>query len=138
MTVESYTVGPGSLIFGAPGDPEEMAAQITKASVVPKVDTGEDTPVLSGEVAPGERTYTWTLSGEFLQDLADDGITTWSYDNAGVTLPFVYIPNAAKARSVSGSVIVDPTTIGGDVKTKAKSDFEFSVVGTPAIGDVGP
>jgi len=115
-----------------------MAAQITKATLVPKVDTGDDIPVLSGGVVSGERTYTWTLSGEFLQDLADTGITTWTYDNAGVSLPFTYVPNSAKARHVAGTIIVDPTTIGGDVKSKARSDFEFSVVGTPAIGDVGP
>jgi len=136
--MESYTVGPGSLVFGDPGSPQEMAAQITKATLVPKVDTGDDIPVLSGGVVSGERTYTWTLSGEFLQDLADTGITTWTYDNAGVSLPFTYVPNSAKARHVAGTIIVDPTTIGGDVKSKARSDFEFSVVGTPAIGDVGP
>jgi hypothetical protein len=136
MAVESYTVGPGSLVFGAPGSPEEMAAQITKASVVPSVETEDDTPVLSGEVDPGERTYSYVLSGEFLQDLADTGITTWTYDNAGAEVAFIYIPNTAKARSISGTVIVDPTTVGGDVKTKAKSEFEFSCVGTPALGDV--
>jgi hypothetical protein len=136
MPIQSYTVGPGSLVFGDPGTPEEMAAQITKCSVVPSVDVGDDTPVLSGEVDPGERTYTYVLSGEFLQDITETGISTWTYENAGVALPFIYVPNDAKARHISGTVIVDPTTIGGDVKTKAKSEFEFGVVGTPALGDV--
>lgn len=138
MAVNSYTVGPGSLIFGEVGSPEEMAAQITKASVVPSVETEDDTPVLSGEVDPGERTYTYVLSGEFLQDIKATGISVYTYDHAGEELPFIYVPNNDEARSISGTVIIDPTTVGGDVKTKAKSEFEFSLVGEPAFGDVAP
>jgi len=138
MTIKSFTTGPGSLVFGAPGDPLEMAAQITKCSVVPSADAEDDIPVLSGEVLPGERTYTFVLSGEFLQDLDEAGITTWTYENAGQVVPFVYIPNSAKGRHISGSVVVDPTTVGGDVKAKATSEFEFGCVGQPTIGDVVP
>lgn len=136
--IKSYTVGPGSLVFGDPGSPQEMAAQITSCTATPEVEVGDDKPVLSGEVEPGERTYKWTLSGNFLQDISTTGITTWTLDNAGVTVPFVYIPNNAEGRSLSGSIIVDPTAIGGEVKTKATADFEFGIVGTPALGDVVP
>lgn len=138
MPIQSYTVGPGSLVFGDPGTPEEMAAQITKCSVVPSVEVGDDIPVLSGEVLPGERTYTYVLSGEFLQDLTETGISAWTYTNAGVSLPFIYIPNDAHARSISGMVMIDPTTVGGDVKAKATAEFEFGIIGTPALGDVEP
>lgn len=138
MTIKSFVVGPGSLIFGAPGDPDEMAAQITSCTVTPSTDVGDPVDVLSGEQLPGDRTTTWVLEGNFLQDLTATGITTYTLENAGSQKPFVYIPNDAHGRSVSGNVIIDPTAIGGDVKARAASDFEFGIVGQPAIGDVAP
>ena len=136
MPPVTTTVGPGSLVFGSPGD--EFAAQITKCSVEPSVEKEDDIPVLSGEVVPGERTYSYVLTGEWLQDITADGITTWSWENEGVQMPFVYIPNDALERSISGSVVIDSTTVGGDVKSKARAEFEFSCVGKPALGDVAP
>lgn len=132
----TLTVGPGSLVFGSPGS--EKAAQITKCSVVPSVEKEDDIPVLSGQTVAGERTYTYVLTGEWLQDITTSGISTWSWTNEGMQLPFVYIPNDATERAISGDVIIDSTTIGGDVKKKALAEFEFSCVGKPAIGDVGP
>lgn len=136
MAIQSFIVGPGSLIFGAPGDPDEMAAQITSCTLTPSTDVGDPVDVLSGEQLPGERETTWVLEGTFLQDLKATGITAYTLDNAGLTKPFTYIPNNAHDRSASGNVIIDPTAIGGDVKARATADFEFSVVGTPALGDV--
>lgn len=138
MAIKSYIVGPGSLVFGAPGDPDEMAAQITSCKVTPSTDVGDPLDVLSGEQLPGDRTTTWTLNGEFLQDISENGISTYTLDNAGEQKPFIYIPNDAEGRSISGNVTIDPTELGGDVKARATAEFEFSVLGTPAIGDVAP
>lgn len=137
MAIKSYIVGPGSLVFGAPGSPEEIAAQITSATLTPSTDVGDPLDVLSGEQLPGDRTTTWVLEGTLLQDLSETGITAYTLENAGVNVPFVYIPNNVEARSASGNVIIDPTAIGGEVKARATADFEFSCVGTPALGDVG-
>ena len=99
---------------------------------------GDPTDVLSGEQLPGDRTTTWTLNGNFLQDISENGISTYTLEQAGTTVPFTYIPNDIEARSISGNVIIDPTEIGGDVKTRANADFEFGCVGTPVLGDVEP
>lgn len=138
MAIKSYIVGPGSLVFGAPGSPEEMAAQITSCTATPSADVGDPVDVLSGEQLPGERTTTWVLEGNFLQDISETGITTYTLENDGVQLPFIYIPNDVEARSLSGNIVIAATAIGGDVKARANADFEFSVVGTPALGDVAP
>lgn len=135
MAIQSYIVGPGSLIFGSPGG-DEMAAQITSCKVTPSTDVGDVIDVLSGEQVPGDRTTTWVIEGNFLQDISETGITTFTLDNAGVQMPCVFIPNDVLARQVSCNVIIDPTAIGDDVKKRAAADFEFSIIGTPALGDV--
>lgn len=136
MAIKSYIVGPGSLVFGAPGDPDEMAAQITSCTATPSADVGDPVDVLSGEQLPGERTTTWVLEGNFLQDISATGISTYTLDNDGAEKPFIYIPNDAEGRSLSGMVTITATAIGGDVKARATADFEFACVGTPALGDV--
>lgn len=138
MPIKSFIVGPGSLVFGAPGDPDEMSAQITSCTATPSTDVGDVLAVLSGEELPGDRTTTWVLEGNFLQDLTETGITTYTLEHDGDQVPFVYIPNEVHGRSLSGNVIISPTAIGGDVKERATSDFEFSIVGQPALGDVAP
>ncbi|KAA1380520.1 hypothetical protein [Aeromicrobium fastidiosum] len=138
MAIKSYIVGPGSLIFGSPGAPDEMAAQITSCTATPSVDIGDVIPVLSGEELPGDREVTWVLEGNFLQDITETGITTYTLENSGQQKPFVYIPNNIEGRSLSGNVVIDPTAIGGDVKARATADFEFSIIGEPALGDVAP
>lgn len=136
MPIKSFKVGPGELIFGAPGAPNEFSAQVTSATIEPSVDTEDDVPVLSGEVLPGEDEETAVLTGSLLQDITESGITTWTWENAGQVVPFVYIPNSELARQVTGEVKVRRTNIGGDVKTRAESDFEFPCIGMPDLGDV--
>lgn len=136
--MSAYTVGPGSLIFGAPGSPKEFTVQITSAQVDWESDAEDDIPHLGGGVVAGEETFTAVLTGNALQDLSDTGWTTWSWENKGVSLPVVYVPNTAVGRAISGTIKVRPTTAGGEVKTKARADFEFPFVGEPQLGDVTP
>lgn len=135
MTV-TLTTGPGTLVFGAPGSEQEFSAQMTSVTIEPDVDAEDDIPVLSGAVVAGEETETFVLSGSFLQDITLTGITTWTWNNSGTVVPFVFIPNTVTDRQVSGEVKVRKTTIGGDVKAKATADFEFPGVGEPVLGDV--
>lgn len=136
MPTKSYVTGPGELVFGAPGSEQEFSFQITACSVEPDVEAEDDVHVLSGGVVAGEETETFALTGNFLQDISAEGVTTWCWENSGTVQPFVFIPNSEEERQVSGEVKVRKTVIGGDVKARATSDFEFVGVGEPVLGDV--
>jgi hypothetical protein len=131
----SYTTGPGSLVFGSPGG-TEFAAQVIACTVEWDVDSEDDINVLSGGVVAGEDVFTAKLSGELLQDISLTGINTYSWENRGDVVPFVFIPNTATDRQVTGEVKVIPIAVGGEVKKKAVADFEWPCVGEPALGDV--
>ena len=135
MPIKTLKVWEGELIFGAPGQPNEFSSQVTAATVEPSVDTEDDVPVLSGEVLPGEDEETAVLTGSFLQDITVNGFSTWTWENAGQTVPFLYVPNTATERQISGEVKVRRTSIGGEVKQRASADFEFPCIGMPVLGD---
>ena len=138
MPPQHYTVGPGTLTLGEVGSEQEIAAQITDATAEPSVESEDDIPVLTGEVVAGEDTETWVLKGNLLQDISTTGINTWSMNNTGTVQPFSYVPNDGVGRALVGDIKVRSLAIGGPVKKKAQSDFEFPIVGTPALGDVAP
>lgn len=133
---ETLTVGPGTLVFGEVGSDAEFEAQVTSAIVEWSVDSEDDEYVLSGDVVAGDDTFTATISGSLFQDIKASGINTWSWTHKGEVVPFVFIPNTVVDRQVSGECKIVPLSVGGDVKKKAKSDFEFACVGEPALGDV--
>lgn len=134
--IDSYTVGPGKLVFGGVGDPGAQEAQITAATVEFEVDADDDTPVLSGEVDPGEETYPFSLKATLLQSLAATGLVAWSWGHKGEVTDFEYIPNLAKDRRITGEIKVRPINAGGEVKKKATSSVEFTGVGFPELSDV--
>lgn len=136
MSIQSTKVENGSLVFGDPGSELEFAAQVTACTVEPSVDTEDDVPVLSGEVLPGDDEETAVLTGSFLQDIKTNGFSAWTWENAGQVVPFIFIPNSALERQISGEVKVRRTNIGGEVKARATADFEFPCVGMPDLGDV--
>ena len=138
MPVHTMTIGPGSLIFGETGSPQEFNAQCTSATVSWSFSADDDVPVLSGEVVAGDDTNTAVISGNCFQDLTENGFTTWSWTNRGQVVPFIYVPNDDLGRAVVGEVKVRPTDVGGDVKTKARTDWEFPCVGEPELSDVTP
>jgi hypothetical protein len=128
-------VGPGTLIFGEVGSTEAFEAQVTSAIVEWEVDSEDDEPVLSGDTVPGDDTFTATISGSLFQDIKTTGITTWTWDHKGEVVPFTYVPNTVLDRAVTGECKILPLSVGGEVKKKAKSDFEFACVGEPSLGD---
>lgn len=134
MTISSYKVGPGTLKLGT-GGTKDVSAQLTSCQVNPSEETDSEdaVPVLSGEELAGEDnfSYTFTLSGTFLQDLASTGVVAYSWDNMGSIVDFEFIPVTASARAVTGQVRIVPLNIGGDVKQRATADFEWSCIGTP-------
>lgn len=138
MTVNTMTMGPGTLTLGDVGDVKSLSSQVTNVRITPNVDTGDPINVLSGESVPGDRDETWTLAGTLVQDLGAgvagaDSIVEWLFTNAGETMPFTFVPSTAKGRQITGDVTVEAVEIGGDVKSKPTSDFEWQVSGRPAI-----
>lgn len=138
MAVSTVLVGPGILDIGETGSLTSLASQVTSCKLVPSVDREDPIPVLSGETVSGDRTESFTLQGTFLQDfgVGDQRISEWSFTNRGKTFPFTYTPNNAADKSISGRITVEATDIGGDVKKKNTTDFEWEVL-DPEIIDNG-
>lgn len=134
---QTVKLGPGTLMIGATGTEIDLSCQMTGAVVSWAVDTGDDTTVLCGDTVPGDRTYTSTIAGTMYQDLADaEGIVAFSWTNKGSEQPFTYMPNNAAEATVTGNLVVDPLDVGSteDYGTKMTSNFEWSIVGEPALG----
>jgi hypothetical protein len=140
MTINSYKVGPGTLTIGS--GPLNVSAQVTACQVVPSesVETEDDINVLSGEVLEGEdvASISYVLSGTFLQDLAAAGVVDYTWQNAGDEVAFNFEPLTTADRSIEGTVRLVPLSIGGTAKTRATSDFEWAIIGTPTFGDATP
>lgn len=136
----TYKPGPGKLLLGTV--PLAVQAQLTSVTVGVKENVKSDDPVptLDGGEVTGDDdvTFDFTLSGNLFQDLAVGAVVDWSWDNMGTEQPFVYVPNNELNRAVNGVVHVVPIEIGGEVKTKARSDFEYRIKGKPVFGAYDP
>lgn len=133
MPVKSYKVGPGTLTFGSAGTLVDFTAQVTACSVEWSEDVEDDLPTLDGGQLEGEATYTATLTGTFVQDIAADGVVDWSWTNKGTRFPFSYEPNSSLDAAFTGVVRVAPLNAGGDVKTRPTVDFEWACIGEPVL-----
>lgn len=125
---KAHKLGEGSLKFGATGSEIEFGIQCKSVEVVPDVeDDKDDSPVLSGELettgSDSEESY--TLKGELYQDYSRDSLITWCHVNAGTSVPFIFKPNNDHEMNVRGEVRIRRLAIGGDVKDRNTSDFEF-------------
>lgn len=135
MAVQYITVGPGVLRIGDDAAASDFSSQITAATIKPKVDQSDSIPVLSGEEIAGDRSESFTLEGSLLQDLgATDSRVEWLWEHRGEKHPFSYIPANSAGRQITGELIVEAVELGGEVKKKPQSDFEFQLVGAPQIG----
>jgi hypothetical protein len=135
MTVKSFTQGPGTFSIGSVGTPLDLTAQVTALSVEFSEEVDDSVPTLSGESLEGEATYPATLTGTLIQDLTDAGMFDYTWTNKGSIVPFTFTPSTAAGRSVTGSVRVAPLNLGGDVKKKNTTDFTWTVIGDPVLGD---
>lgn len=136
MPVKTYTLGPGSLIIGETGTSLEISCQMTSGTVAWSTDAEDDVPLLCGDVAPGDESFTAVFSGNLFQDLSEDGIVEYSWTNKGVVLPVEYVPATAAGRRIVGSIKMRPIDVGGDAKTKPRSDIEWPFVGEPVLEDI--
>lgn len=132
-----HTLGPGTLVLGSVGTQLDMSCQLTEIKFAAEGDSEDPENVLCGDVIAGARTYNWTMSGALFQDIEKDGVIDWSWKNAGVEVPFKFVPDATTGASVTGRVTVDPIEFGGTVKTKNKSEIEWSISGAPNFSPDG-
>lgn len=133
MPVNSTVLGPGRLEFGEVGTLMDFSCQVTSVTVSMEPEREDPTPTLCGDSLIGESSYTATLEATLVQDLAETGIVAWSWENRGQTMPVVFVPNSAAGAEVTGSVVIDPISIGGDVKVRNTSDVSWSFVGEPDL-----
>lgn len=135
MVAKSHVLGPGSLKLGETATQRETAAQLTKFSLEPSTDFEDDVPVLSGESVAGDASTDWALKGTANQDFDLESLEMWCYRYRLQEVPFLFTPSSAHAVSWSGVCTIVPLTVGGDVKKKNTSDFEFRVIGEPTPVD---
>lgn len=138
MPPESYKMGPGTLTLGVGAT--SFAQQMRSFTVIPgeQVDSEDDIEVLSGDTVEGEDTVTleFSVKGKVLQDLTTAGFVSYTWTNASDEVPFVFRPRNDVARQVAGTVRIVPVSIGGDVKARMESDFDWKCVGAdPVFGD---
>ena len=127
------TLGPGSFIIGETGTPLDMSCQLTAFSIEWEVDTEDPEPTLCGGMIGGARTYTATAKGSVFQDIEADGVIDYTWKHKGTEVPFKFIPDESAKAIVTGTVTIDPITLGGDARTRNKSDFEWGCVGDPVF-----
>ncbi|NUL43738.1 hypothetical protein F7P69_00785 [Cellulosimicrobium funkei] len=136
MAVKSITVGPGVLNIGT-DTLLNFSSQVTTVRLIPSVDLGDPIRTLSGESLMGDRSETWTVEGEILQDLgATESTTEWLFEHAGEEHPFEYTPSSLTGKEITGTLVVEAVEIGGESGTKPTSEFAFSVIGRPVISTI--
>ncbi|MFB9775381.1 hypothetical protein [Brevibacterium otitidis] len=143
MAVKADQLGPGILKFGTTGSEGEFSSQVTKVELAPEFDQDDNIPVLSGEEVAGDSTESYTLTGEFLQDYSGmTSLLVWCKKHAGKQMKFEYVPSKSGGLKITGECVIRPVKIGGDVKKRNTTEFEFKGVGdwTPAAytGDSKP
>lgn len=128
------TLGPGSLILDAPNGGNvnlDASCQVANLVIAAKGDSEDPTPTLCGGSVAGARTYAWTMAGSLFQDLEANGLIDWTWKNAGAEVGFTFIPDTTGEARVRGTVMVDPIDLGGDVKKRNQSEFEWNITGDP-------
>lgn len=134
--IKQTRTGPGKFIIGESSDLETFDSQVRSITLEPEVDKGEPKEVLSGEIMRGERTEKFKITGTLINDFgAQDSLVEFCWAKRGQELPFTFTPNTSTGREITGDLIVEAVSIGGEVGETPETDFEFDVVGTPVIGD---
>lgn len=119
-------------------DGVEYGCQTRNIRIVPpdQPDDASD-EVLCGDLIPSDDAAAgWVLAITSIQDFTDpDGFTNYMYDNQGDTVPFVWKPTAAAFPTWSGTVLIWPAEIGGDVNKRLESEQELKLTGKPVRAD---
>lgn len=137
MAVKAHRLGPGTLHFGDTGTPTEFSSQTTNMRLSPSVNEEDPIPVLSGEEVDGDDSVDWVVAGSLLQSFDKAGLIHWCYENRLQKVPFEFVPsNEESDYGWRGVAKIVPLEVGGDVKTKNTTDFEFKCIGEPETFDI--
>lgn len=137
MAVKAHKLGPGSMKFGATGTSQEFAAQMTNGRISPSLEEEDNIDVLNGETLDGDDSITWVVAGTLLQSYDKAGLLHWAFENRLAKLPFDFVPNNDESDyGWRGTCKIVPLEVGGDVKTRNTSDFEFKIIGEPTTYDI--
>lgn len=140
MAVQTYTMGPGTLILGE--DPDDLAVQTQvrtfRVECSENVKATEPVPVLSGDelVTADVVTRTWKVSGKIVQDLAAAGVVAYTWDAAGDVVAFTFIPSTSAGRKVTGVARLVPISVGGDARSNPDSDISWVAGGSETDGAI--
>lgn len=140
MPTKSYTLGPGTLELGEPGDVRAIEEQVVGCTIswAESTTAGERIPLLSGgELRDDDQTtYAATIAGNVVQDGDLQGLVAWSWANKGQVVPFKFTPSTALGVAASGSCRIVPLDFGGnEAKKRPTSDFSWACPGEPALGE---
>jgi hypothetical protein len=140
MAVRVTKLGPGTITVGEVGSLVDFSCQLQNAQVEWDKDKDDDVTVLCGDVVPGSTDYSATITGTVFQDIDDvDGIVFYSWEHKGEAVPFEFVPSTPVGTSVTGTVILDPITVGADEpKANMQSDFTWDCVGAPTLTAATP
>ena len=128
---KAHATGPGTLTFGGEADKVDFSGQVSSIKIAPDSDEDDAIDVLSGAQVPGAIRFSSNLEATFLQDFDRQGCIAWSWENAGETVEFEFIPSTAHGARFTGQVVVQPMEVGGDVRKKNTSDIKWATVGLP-------
>ncbi|MDO5633283.1 MAG: hypothetical protein Q4G34_00200 [Micrococcus sp.] len=128
MASKAHKLGPGTLTFGAEGSESEWGASVTAVTIEPDVDEGDEMHFLDG-TSDNDEDVTWKLSGTVAQNFNRSSLQIWAKEQTGKPLAFTFRPRNDAALTIKGTCRIRPVSIGGDVRSKNTSDFEFPVVG---------
>ena len=135
-TVTVHKLGPGQLTFGETGSPTEFGVRVSKATLTPEVEEGDERAVLSGDIVADDAELKWKLEGELYQDYSAQSLIKWCLDNNGKVLAFTFRARSDQPLTATGNAKIRPVAYGGEVKNRNTSEFEF-VATEVAIDVVG-
>lgn len=134
VTVQSTKLGPGTLKIGEIGTQIDASCLLNNAKIAAEKDQADSTTKLCGDERKGSVKYTYTLQGNVDTDIAEStGLFALSQSAAGTEVAFSFIPDTDAGTEATGTLVIDPLDFGADeMGADLTSDFEWSIVGTPA------
>lgn len=127
-------LGPGTLRVGATGETVDLEGHLSEGEFATDKEQDDPTPVLSGREVASPASYSASISGTVLLDLADgQSIFYYSHTHKGEQVAVSYIPNAEVGTEIRGVITMDPLGIGGDIRGNASAEFEWAFTEFPDV-----